>query len=121
MLGFLSEIERNRTLTNMAVAPIAETGPIQPWPFSVKVADQMTPFAGLFRIDEPAMNALDEADFLKLRKSGALPLVYMQLLDGSGGRLDQLNRIQQRLTPPRRELSLDEIFATADSGILRSN
>jgi len=123
VLSFLSEIERNRTLTDMAVAAIAETGLIQPWPLRVKVADQMIPFNGLFRIDEPAMNALDAADFLKLRKSGALPLAYMQLLSmAQVAVFDQLNRIQQQLTPPtERQLSLDEIFATADSGILRFN
>jgi SapC len=123
MLDFLLENERNRTLTDLAVAALVETGLIQPWPLSVKVADQITPFNGLFRIDETAMSALDDAYFLKLRKSGALPLAYMQLLSvAQTAVLEQLNRIQDQLVPlTNRQASLDEIFATADSGILRFN
>lgn len=120
---FLSENERNRTLTDRAVAAIAEAGLIEPWPLSLKVADQTTPLNGIFRIDEPAMNALDDSDFLKLRKLGSLPLAYMQLL--SMARVDvfeQLNRIQQQLSPKtEQQFSLEEIFTTVDSGILRFN
>ena len=123
MLDFLLEIERNRALTDMAVAALAETGLIQPWPFNVKLADQATPINGLFRIDESAMNALDDADFLKLRKSSALPLAYMQLLSMAlVAVFEQLNRIQKQLAPPtERPFSLDEVFVTADPGILRFN
>jgi hypothetical protein len=118
---FLSEIERTRTLTDRAVAAAAETGLIQPWPLSVKVADQTALLNGIFRIDEAAMNALDDADFFNLRKLGSLPLAYMQLL--SMARIavfDQLNRIQQQLAPKTEwPFSLEEVFTTTDSGILR--
>jgi SapC len=120
---FVWEIERNRTLTDRAVAAIAETGLIQPWPLSVKVGEQTTPLNGIFRIDEAAMNTLDDADFLKLRKFGSLPLAYMQLLSMSQVSVfEQLNRIQQQLTAKTEwQFSLEEIFTTTDSGILRFN
>jgi hypothetical protein len=121
MLDFLVGIQRSRTLTDLAVAVLAETGLIQKWPLRVKVADQMTVVDGLFRIDEPAMAVLDDAGFLKLRKSAVLPLAYMQLLSMAQVTVfQQLDRIQQQLAPPReRQVSLDDIFSQAGDDILR--
>ena len=38
------------------------------------------PVEGLYRIDEAALNALPDDAFMPLRKTGALPLAYAQLL-----------------------------------------
>jgi hypothetical protein len=123
VLDFLAEIERNRALTDLAVAALAEAGAMQPWPFQVTADGQAAPVEGLFRIDEAALNALDDAAFLGLRKAAALPLAYMQLLSmAQVAVFEQMNRLQQQLAPRQeQQLSLDEIFATADSGILRFN
>lgn len=53
---------------------------------------------GLFRIDEDALNALDTEAFLQLRKMGALPLIYCQLLSIQNlQRLGPLAEAQARL------------------------
>lgn len=123
VLDSLTKIERSRMATDRAVAALADAGVIQPWPLKVMADGKATPTNGLFRIDAAALNALDDEAFLKLRKSSALPLAYMQLL--SMGRLalfDQLIRRQQQLAPRQEpQISFDEIFAEAESETIRFN
>ena len=83
----------------------------------------MTPlFNGLSRINEAALNALDDAAFLVLRKTGALPLAYLHFLSVAQlSVFERLNVAQQQLIRPRENLvSLDEIFASADSAFCGS-
>jgi hypothetical protein len=80
VLNFLNQVERNRAVTETAVASLAEAGLITEWPLKIKDQDQEKPVTGLFRIDEPKLNALDDDQFLKLRKAQALPIAYAQLL-----------------------------------------
>jgi hypothetical protein len=123
VLDFLAGIERDRIATDLAMAALADASLIQPWPINVTADGSAKPLNGLFRIDEPALNALDDEAFLKLRKSSALPLAYTQLLStGQIALFEQLMRIQQQLTPrPERQFSLDEIFAAAESETIRFN
>src|SRR5215831_8787403 len=114
-LEFLSGIERSRRATDLAVAALADAGLIQPWPLKVTTDGQATPVNGFFRVDEAALNSCDDEAFLKIRKSAALPLAYMQLLSmNQVAVFTQLIRLQQQLAPrQQRQLSLDEIFAAA--------
>lgn len=81
----------------------------------------MAPLDGLFRIDEAALNVLDDEAFLKLRKSSALPLAYLQLVStGQIALFQQLIRLQHQLAPRQeRQFPLDEIFAAAESETIR--
>jgi hypothetical protein len=123
MLEFLTGISRNRVPTDLAVAALADAGLIQPWP--LKAADgQAEPDNEFFRVDEAALNSCDDETFLRLRKSKALPLAYMQLLSmGRIAQFEQLIRIQQQLAPrqQRQISSLDEIFEKASNETLRFN
>ena len=47
---------------------------------TMKKADQTRQITGFRVVDENILNALDDATFLALRRSGALPLVYAHLL-----------------------------------------
>jgi hypothetical protein len=80
VLDFLNQVERNRAVTETAVACLAEAGLITEWSLKIKDQDQEKPVTGLFRIDESKLNALDDDQFLKLRKAQALPIAYAQLL-----------------------------------------
>jgi hypothetical protein len=64
ILNFLMEMERSRKATEIAVAALSNAGVIQPWKFQVTIGEQATPAAGLFRVDEVALNALDGTAFL---------------------------------------------------------
>jgi SapC len=121
ILDFLVAIERDRILTDLAVAGLADASLIQPWPIKVNAEGTAQPLNGLFRVDELALNRLDDEAFLKLRKSSALPLAYMQILSTSQlAMFEQLIRLQHQLAPrPERQFSLDEIFATAESETIR--
>jgi SapC len=79
-LDFLSHLERSRAATEMAVAALAEAGVIESWPLTLKNSGAAVPVIGLHRIAENRFNALDDEAVLKLRRAGALPIVYMQLL-----------------------------------------
>ncbi|MCA1793822.1 MAG: SapC family protein [Desulfobacteraceae bacterium] len=80
MLNFLSQVEQNKRKTIQAVAALAEAGVITQWPLKMKYEDQEKPVAGLHRIDEAKLNSLEDEQFLKIRKAGALPIAYAQLL-----------------------------------------
>jgi hypothetical protein len=125
VMASLGEFERNRSRTEMAIAALAEVGVIEPWSLQMRVSGQVTPVGGLFRTSQAAINALDDAAFLKLRHAGVLPLAYMQLLSMSQMPVfDNLSLTQQQLaqTHQQRQIaSLDEIFERASGETLRFN
>ena len=65
----------------------------------VPIGNQQITADDLYCIDEAALNALDDATFLKLRKTFGLVMAYTQLL--SGGQVEnalvQLGILRQRL------------------------
>jgi hypothetical protein len=126
ILDFLVALEHSRTTTDIAIAALADASLIQPWLFQVTIDGQAMPATGLFRVDEAALNALDDTAFLKLRRVGALMLAYLQLLSMNQiAVFDQLNLVQQQLAQvhqqQRQISSLDELFAKASNETLRFN
>jgi hypothetical protein len=123
----LVEVEANRRKTAVAIAALQEAGLICPWAITVKVDGADKTIDGLFRIDEPALNGLDDDAFLKLRLVGALPLAYIQLLSMAHlGVFAQLDRVQQQLTPQQVKpqalaQSLDQVFVMPSDGMIRFN
>ena len=65
---------------------------------------------GLFSIDEAALNELSDEAFIELRQSGALIVVYCQLLS-----MQRITDLAQQLKskadsqPPTNELNLDGV------------
>jgi hypothetical protein len=92
VLDFLGHLERNRAVTDQAVAALAEAGVIEPWPLTLKNNGAAVPVAGLHRIAEDRFNALDDDALLMLRRTGALPIAYMQMLSM------QQTKVLKRLT-----------------------
>ncbi len=80
VLGFLTKIEQNRTVTAAACAALQARNLIEPWPITLKTEQGERKIAGLFRANEVALNALDDEAFLSLRKAGAFPLAFAQLV-----------------------------------------
>lgn len=98
VLELLLQVERSRMATQWAVDALAAAGLIHPWPLSIKQGEQNMPVTGLHRIDEAALNALETEAFLTLRRSGALPVAYAQLLSMKQlAVLQQLAQIQAKL------------------------
>ena len=100
ILDMLSEVERSRKATQLAVLALAEAGVIQPWPIKLKTAQAEQAIGGLHRIDEAALNALGDEAFLKLRKASALTLADGQILSmGQLGIFEQLARLHSQPGP----------------------
>jgi hypothetical protein len=80
-LEFLTQIERGRLKADEVVKQLDEAGLIEEWPLTIKREDgSEQKIEGLYRIAEQKLNQLDDETFLKLRRSQALPIAYMQLL-----------------------------------------
>jgi hypothetical protein len=69
-----------RLATRAVCAEWNALGLIKPWPITLTTNHGQRRIEGLFQIDEAALNALDDQQFLSLRRSGALLLAYCQLL-----------------------------------------
>ena len=72
--------ERDQVATAGAVSALADAGLIKPWPLTMQVGDQQISVNGLHSVNEAALNALDDATFLKLRKASSMVVAYGQLL-----------------------------------------
>jgi hypothetical protein len=92
VLTFLGHLERNHAATDLAVAALVEAGVIEPWPLTLNNSGTNTPVTGLHRIAEDRFNALDDDAVLTLRRAGALPIAYMQMLSM------QQTKVLKRLT-----------------------
>lgn len=98
----LEAVEKNRQATALAVHALAETSLIVPWEIKTRAGDKDVPIKGLYRIDEVALNALDDAGFLKLRHAAALPLAYGQLISMYQlATLGRLIEFRKRLANPK--------------------
>ncbi len=79
MVTFLSQVEASMLVTERAVNALADADLIAPWEINLKQDEEVVPVKGLFRVDEAALNKLDDEDFLTLRKAGGLAVAYGQL------------------------------------------
>ncbi len=87
VMNFLHRIEQNRTITEKAVATLAEAGVIAAWRFQVDLHQEKKSLAGFYKIDESKLNNLSDQDFVKLRRSGALQIAYAQLFSMKNSRI----------------------------------
>ena len=82
VLGFLTQLASNRQATQRVCAALEKHGLIEPWPIKLKGKedDAVTTVEGVFRISEERLSQLDEKSLYALHQSGALPVIYCQLL-----------------------------------------
>ena len=119
MLDFLTNIEQNRAVTAAACAALQAKDLIEPWPITLKTDQGERKIEGLFRVNEAALNALDDEAFLGLRKTGVLPLAYAQLLSMQQLRvLGELAAAHAPRTQPV-QLGQDLDLSWLDSDILK--
>jgi len=80
VLAFLNQTATNRQATQRICALLQKHKLIQPWPIKIQGDAGEQTVAGLFRIDEAALNQLPAEAFMELRDAGALLCAYCQLL-----------------------------------------
>ena len=83
IVNLLSQVEASMLVTERAVNALADADLIAPWEINLKQGEEVVPVEGLFRVDEAALNKLDDEDFLTLRKAGGLAVAYGQLFSMS--------------------------------------
>ena len=120
VLSFLARVEHDRAITQTMVDALQTANLIQPWPLTVKRDGAALQVEGIYRIDEAALNALDNDAWLGLRRSGALPVVYAQLFSMNQLALfEQAGAAQSRMQrPPQRAPNLQDLglsFGEEDS------
>lgn len=95
IINFLSQVEANLLVTEGAVNALADADLIAPWELKLKQGEEVMPVKGLFRVDEAALNKLDDKGFLTLRKAGGLAIAYGQLFSMNQlAVLDRLGELQ---------------------------
>lgn len=91
---YLSELYRMSELTNRFCRDLAERDLLIPLNMKVSApGGSPQTISGCYGVDENRLNDLSEADFLELRKRGALPLIYAHIF--SLGNAEKLARIHQ--------------------------
>lgn len=80
VLDFLVQLQGYKELTQSMSAVLAGHKLIHPWPITIQSEAGERKIEGLYRIDEAALTALPEEAFADLRRAGALPIAYCQLL-----------------------------------------
>ncbi|MBL1269840.1 MAG: SapC family protein [Halomonas sp.] len=90
----LKTVEHERLKTQRAVQALHEAQLLTPWAIQIETEEGHRPLEGLLKVDETALNRLDDAAFVALRASGALTLAYGQLY--SMPRLATVQRLHTR-------------------------
>lgn len=80
IIRFLEQNEQSRQATAAACAVLRQYELIKPWPIALKTATGEQAVAGLFQIDEAALNRLPAAALEAVRNAGALTVAYCQML-----------------------------------------
>lgn len=80
MLAALHRNDRSLKAAAAACAQLQLHGLIKPWPIRIRQAAGEQKLAGLFQVDEAALNRVPAPVLGELRDSGALLLAYSQLL-----------------------------------------
>jgi hypothetical protein len=119
LIEFLRQIEGSRVATELAMASLAEAGLIESWPLELEVDGKKAAINGLLRVNEQSLNRLDDEAFLKLRKTSALNLAYVQIMSmGQIARFQQLMQFRQQIAQAPK-IKTDELFKIAPDESIR--
>ncbi len=81
VLKFQTAVTRGRAQSVLACNALAAAGVLRPWDLVVEdVGGARRQLEGMLRVDEPAMLALPDEAFGKLRGAGAVAMAYAQML-----------------------------------------
>lgn len=81
IVEFLTQVDRNRQATAIAVGSLDKAQLLVPWEILVKGdGGKELRLEGLYRVDELAFNGLSSQAFEELRQSSAVALAYCQML-----------------------------------------
>ena len=89
VIQFVGELYQARKQTSLSIRAIQDAGLIVPWEINVPRSEGETISVGdKYRIDESKLNALEDRQWIDLKETGALTIIYGQLF--SQGNLNKL-------------------------------
>lgn len=123
---FLLQFEQGRKAMEQPVAALADAGVIQPWQIKLGTDKDAKPITGLYAVNEPALTALPDDTFLKLRKVAALALADIQMLSMAQLQIfERLEALHRQLTPAPAPTQvalpedLDSLFGLGNTGTIQ--
>lgn len=100
VLEFLTAMEAQRNVTAKVCAVLMEAQVVVPWDITLKTKAGTQKINGLYKVDEGALAALSSEAFDTLRKAGAVPFAYYQILSMQNlpalGRLAEAHAAQNK-------------------------
>lgn len=114
ILNFLTKVSAGQAAAARICESLQKHDLLKPWDMEIQLETGIQRVEGLFCINETALNALSDEDFIEIRKSGALPAIYCQML--SMQHIGELAQVVQKIQVSARntsvkELNLDSISA----------
>src|SRR5690606_15378940 len=98
VMQFLVQTTKGQEALSQAATALSQAGVLEPWPIKIKDGDKERDVTGLLRVNEQALNGLDDEAFLALRKVGGLQVAYAQLLSSANiGVLAQLEQAHEAI------------------------
>lgn len=119
IMHFLGRVEKSRVETAKMATLLNELNLLVPWKLKVRLDSGEREIKGLYKVDEDALIALDDEQFLRLRHGNTLQLAYCQLISMQNTQL--LGRIPQYVANRDAQLkavtpALDLDFLNDDDG-----
>lgn len=87
VLEFCKQYEKDKVLTDRLFSALEPYNLVAAQTAQYTTGGQQQSFAQYFGFDEKRLNELSDAQFLELRKSGALPVIYSQLISMTNWRM----------------------------------
>jgi hypothetical protein len=122
VMELLTEMERSRKATEIAMDALRDADVIRPWEIKMKTDREEKSVQGLNRIDEAAFNALSDDAFLELRRVSALPIAYAHFFSTDQlTMLPHMARVQGQFLQSRsaNQTPLDRLLAQNPDGLIR--
>lgn len=113
IVDLLTTVASGRRSIAVACRCMAKHNLFKPWDIEIELKDGKKCIEGLFCVDEAAFNKLPDEAHIELRKSGALSVIYSQLL--SMIRISDLIQFAQvrfktEIASPSDELELEGVY-----------
>lgn len=107
LMDYLTNINGNQPAAVKICEVLQKHGLFKPWELEIQLEAGIQRVDGLYCIDESVLNALSGDAFDEVRKSGALPVIYCQLL--SMQHISALTQIAQSRANPATQSAIDEL------------
>ncbi|MDQ6436151.1 SapC family protein [Mesorhizobium sp. LHD-90] len=115
----LSKVRAGLQTARQAGAMLVEKKLLEPWPITAQEEAGNRKIDGVFRISEPALNAIGAEDLFALRNAGGLAVAYSQLFSmGNLAMLATLSNVRERAAKQRMAIPANS-FISEDDGNLK--